>query len=63
MDAIRYGNSVAAELLEMEHQIGKMKAGFVADTIAVRGNSLKDITLLQKVGFVMKNGTVYKRPQ
>lgn len=63
MDAIRYGNSVAAELLEMEHQIGKMEAGFIADIIAVRGNSLKDITLLQKVGFVMKNGTVYKRPQ
>jgi imidazolonepropionase-like amidohydrolase len=51
-----------AKLLDWEGQIGQLKAGFLADVIAVRGNPLDDITTLKNVDFVMKGGTVYKHP-
>ena len=51
-----------AKLLDWEGQIGTLKPGHFADIIAVPGNPLNDITALQHVEFVMKGGTVYKRP-
>jgi len=51
-----------AKLLDWEGQIGQLKAGFLADVIAVRGNPIDDITALKNVDFVMKGGTVYKHP-
>jgi len=44
----------------MESEIGQIKPGYFADIIAVKGNPLDDITLLQNVLFVMKEGKVYK---
>jgi imidazolonepropionase-like amidohydrolase len=52
-----------AKLLDWEGQIGELKSGFFADIVAVPGNPLNDITTMQHVEFVMKDGTVYKRPQ
>jgi imidazolonepropionase-like amidohydrolase len=60
IDAIKCGTINAAELLKMENEIGQLKPGYFADIIAVNGNPLKDITLLQNVVFVMKDGKVYK---
>ncbi len=51
----------AAELLKHDKDIGSLTAGKFADVVAVHGNPLDDITLMQKVSFVMKAGTVYKR--
>jgi imidazolonepropionase-like amidohydrolase len=51
-----------AKLLDWEGQIGQLKPGFLADIIAVEGNPLDDIATLKNVPFVMKGGTVYKRP-
>ena len=51
-----------AKLLDWEGQIGRLKAGYLADVIAVGGNPLNDIGVLKNVGFVMKGGVVYKRP-
>jgi imidazolonepropionase-like amidohydrolase len=51
-----------AKLLDWEGQIGELKAGYLADIIAVPGNPLDDIGALQHVEFVMKGGVVYKRP-
>jgi imidazolonepropionase-like amidohydrolase len=51
-----------AKLLEWEGQIGQLKSGYFADVIAVPGNPLNDISVLQHVEFVMKAGTVYKHP-
>ncbi len=60
MRAIQSATSVAAELLEMQNQIGSIEPGKLADIIAVQGDPLKDIALLQRVGFVMKDGQIYK---
>jgi imidazolonepropionase-like amidohydrolase len=51
-----------AKLLGWGGQIGELKVGYFADVIAVPGNPLDDISVTTKVGFVMKNGVVYKRP-
>jgi imidazolonepropionase-like amidohydrolase len=48
-----------ARLLDWEGQIGQLKAGFLADVIAVEGDPLVDISVLTKVSFVMKDGVVY----
>ena len=46
----------------MESQIGTIEAGKLADIIAVPGDPSKDILLMSRVGFVMKDGVVYRRP-
>jgi imidazolonepropionase-like amidohydrolase len=51
-----------AKLLGWEDQIGKLESGFFADIVAVPGNPLADISVLQKVAFVMKDGVIYRRP-
>ncbi|HEY6351235.1 MAG TPA: amidohydrolase family protein [Candidatus Angelobacter sp.] len=50
-----------AKLLGWEGKIGVLKAGYFADVIAVPGNPLQDISVVQKVAFVMKGGIVYKQ--
>ena len=51
----------AATLLNKQETLGSLAAGKVADIIAVDGNPLEDISLLEDVRFVMKEGTVYKQ--
>lgn len=51
-----------SKLLGWDGQIGAVKPGYLADIVAVPGNPLNDITTLQRVEFVMKDGTVYKKP-
>jgi len=50
-----------AKVLGWQGQIGALKPGYFADIIAVPGNPLEDISLLQKVSFVMKGGVVYRK--
>jgi imidazolonepropionase-like amidohydrolase len=50
-----------ARLLDWEHEIGVLKAGYKADVIAVPGNPIEDIGVLERVSFVMKAGVVYRR--
>jgi imidazolonepropionase-like amidohydrolase len=51
-----------AKLLGWGGRIGELKAGYYADVIAVPGNPLEDISVTQRVSFVMKHGVIYKRP-
>ena len=60
MDAIVAGTSNAAKLLGVDKMVGTLEAGKKADIVAVPGNPLSDITLTEKVNFVMKNGFVYR---
>jgi len=62
MQAIQSATRVAAELLGMSDRMGTLETGKFADIVAVPGDPLQDITALQRVGFVMKNGEIYKRP-
>ena len=50
-----------ARILRWEGQIGELKAGYFADVVAVPGNPLEDITAVERVSFVMKGGTIYRR--
>jgi imidazolonepropionase-like amidohydrolase len=50
-----------AKLLGWDGQIGALKAGYFADVIAVPGDPLQDIRVLQNVKFVMKGGVVFKK--
>ena len=61
LDAITAGTSNAAKLLGVDKTVGTLEKGKYADIVAVPGDPLKDITLTEKVSFVMKNGVVYKR--
>jgi imidazolonepropionase-like amidohydrolase len=51
-----------AKLLGWANQIGQLKPGYYADIVAVPGSPLDDITAVERVRFVMKNGVVEKRP-
>jgi imidazolonepropionase-like amidohydrolase len=62
MQAIKSGTSLAAELLERQDSLGSVAPGMLADLVAVAGDPLKDIAELQRVRFVMKDGTVYLAP-
>jgi imidazolonepropionase-like amidohydrolase len=60
MDAIKAGTSVAAEMLGQAAEIGYLAPGMLADIVAVHGDPLQDITALQNVMFVMKDGHVFR---
>ena len=50
-----------AKLLGWEGQIGALEPGYMADIIAVAGDPLQDVSTLQNVSFVMKDGIIYKK--
>lgn len=58
--ALQAGLLNGAKLLGWEDRIGQIKAGFLADVIAVPGDPLTNIKSLQHVSFVMKGGSVYR---
>ncbi|MAA94611.1 MULTISPECIES: metal-dependent hydrolase family protein [unclassified Arsukibacterium] len=60
MAAIQSATIEGARLLGVEAELGSIKAGKIADIIAVSGNPLQDISAMGDVSFVMKAGTVYK---
>ena len=60
--AIRSATSVASDLMDMQEKIGSVEAGKYADIVAVPGDPLADITLMERVNFVMKDGVVFKHP-
>jgi imidazolonepropionase-like amidohydrolase len=59
--AIQAGTLNGAKLLGWKEQLGALKPGYFADIVAVPGNPLTDIGVLQKVAFVMKGGVVYRQ--
>ena len=62
MEAITIGTRNGARLLGLENDLGTVEAGKLADLVAVKGDPLSDIRLLQQPDFVMKAGQVFKTP-
>jgi imidazolonepropionase-like amidohydrolase len=58
-DALKASTTVAADLLDMKGKIGEIIPGAFADIIAVPGNPLTDISTVEHVSFVMKDGKTY----
>ncbi len=63
MQAIQAATSSAADLLGHAKEVGSIKPGKFADLIAVSRDPLQDISVLENVDFVMKDGAVYKQPK
>ena len=62
MEAIKAATSVAADFLGIGDTHGRLLSGRAADIVAVPGDPIADITAMQRVNFVMKDGEIYKRP-
>jgi imidazolonepropionase-like amidohydrolase len=62
LQALRAATVNDAKMLRWEDRIGAVKPGLFADLIAVNGDPTKNINALSSVAFVMKGGTVYKKP-
>jgi imidazolonepropionase-like amidohydrolase len=60
MEAIRSATVVASELMGWRDRVGSIAPGVFADLVAVAGDPLEDISLLEDVRFVMKGGAVIK---
>ena len=61
-DALRSAMTIPAKVLGLEDEIGRIQPGFAADVIAVEGNPLENIRVMEDVRFVMRDGKVVKSP-
>jgi imidazolonepropionase-like amidohydrolase len=61
-EALTAATSANARILGHQNELGKIGVGFFADLIAVSGNPVNDIAALNRVRFVMQNGTVFRVP-
>lgn len=59
LDVLTSATSLNASIFHLD-KLGKLEKGFLADIIAVKGNPLKDISVMKNVSLVMKDGVVYE---
>jgi imidazolonepropionase-like amidohydrolase len=63
MEAIQSATITNAKILKMENKLGQIKEGFLADIVAVNDDPTKEISTMENVVFVMKDGKVYKKTE
>ena len=61
MDALAMATINSAQMMDLDEQLGSVEPGKLADLVAVVGDPLEDITVMEKVKFVMKEGSVYRK--
>jgi imidazolonepropionase-like amidohydrolase len=61
METLQSATVTNAMILKMEDQLGQLKPSYLADIIAVDEDPIKDISTMERVSFVMKNGVIYKK--
>jgi imidazolonepropionase-like amidohydrolase len=62
LQALQSATSVNARMLQWEERVGSIRAGLLADLMAVQGNPAENITTLRQVRFVMKDGIIVSHP-
>jgi imidazolonepropionase-like amidohydrolase len=62
MEAIKVATSVPARFLELDDRTGSIAVGKLGELVGVPGDPLADISVMERVVFVMKDNTVYKAP-
>jgi len=62
MQALQAATMTSAELINREHDLGRLAPGYLADIIAVPGNPAEDITMTDDIRFVMKDGHIHLGP-
>ena len=60
-DALKSATIETAKLLRVEDQLGQIKPGMFADIIAFQKNPIENISIVENVSFVMKDGVIYKQ--
>lgn len=60
MQAIQSATTGAADLIGWKSKVGQVAPGYFADLVAVKGDPIKNVAVLEKVDFVMKGGAIYK---
>ena len=61
MEALQSATITNAMILKMEEQLGQIKPGYIADIVAVNEDPTNDISTMERVSFVMKDGMIYKQ--
>lgn len=61
IEAIQSATIETAKLLRIDDELGSVEVGKIADLVAVKGDPLQDISLMQQIDFVMKDGVIYKQ--
>lgn len=59
IDVLKSATSVNADVFKISNQVGRIKAGLLADVIAVEGDPSENVSQLRKIKLVMKSGVVY----
>jgi imidazolonepropionase-like amidohydrolase len=60
MQVLRAATATSAELVDHSHDLGQITAGYHADIVAVPGDPIADMSVIEEVRFVMKGGAVYR---
>lgn len=65
-EALQCATVIGAQLMGFDGEAGRVREGYLADLLLVRGNPLKDVSILQKrenLAMIMKDGAIYKDPR